>query len=459
MKKSKIVSLILVVMLLVSVVPCFAQPTQQPQFSMWALHELNEGERLATYSQQWYYDGFLDEITQERLQSILNETSKKMKNLGYEENSNFKPLAVNGVTRRDVVNGLFNTLAKYDLGEALDLGNDPIAYMQGRGILKGTKEGLELDRNSTTQEASVLSVRLVLDTYNVLNKGSKGLMWKVTKGENTVYILGSIHLGRSDMYPIRQEVQSAFDSADELVVEADMTDANKIAEFQRFGMYSDSTTLKDHVSAELYEKFVKACQKLGLPEQMAVLKIWQAANTLNAMNLSNSGNQEEQTQAAITGADAYYLSKAMITGKPITELEGLMTQAKMFDALDEKVLLEYFTSVLDSILEEKEEKSEEAISEEAQLITQMQDTWIKGNADEFIGYMNKQSESESETAKAFNKMLFGKRDRGMADKIETMLEAEGSKTYFIVIGAGHLTYENTVRDNLVKDGYEVEFIK
>jgi uncharacterized protein YbaP (TraB family) len=38
----------------------------------------------------------------------------------------------------------------------------------------------------------------------------KGLFWKATSGANTIYLLGSIHLGSKDMYPLPREFEDAF---------------------------------------------------------------------------------------------------------------------------------------------------------------------------------------------------------------------------------------------------------
>ena len=112
-KKRRITSLLVVVMILISIVPGFAQQNQTPMISQWAVGDLVEGERLATYPQNWYYEGFKTEITSERLNHILDMTSKKIKVLGYEESKEYIPVKFEGTTRKAFVTGLYNIIKKY----------------------------------------------------------------------------------------------------------------------------------------------------------------------------------------------------------------------------------------------------------------------------------------------------------------------------------------------------------
>ncbi len=50
----------------------------------------------------------------------------------------------------------------------------------------------------------------------------KALFWKVSSGENVGYLLGSIHLGSKNMYPLAKEVEDAFERSTALIVEVDI---------------------------------------------------------------------------------------------------------------------------------------------------------------------------------------------------------------------------------------------
>ena len=43
--------------------------------------------------------------------------------------------------------------------------------------------------------------------------GPKSCLWKVSSKQNTVYLLGAIHLMREDGYPLNQPIESAYHDA------------------------------------------------------------------------------------------------------------------------------------------------------------------------------------------------------------------------------------------------------
>ncbi|HVX66984.1 MAG TPA: TraB/GumN family protein, partial [Bryobacteraceae bacterium] len=59
----------------------------------------------------------------------------------------------------------------------------------------------------------------------------QGLMWKATSPTNTVYLVGSLHFGTPDMYPLPETIQSAFQKSSALVVEIDL---NKVGPAEAF---------------------------------------------------------------------------------------------------------------------------------------------------------------------------------------------------------------------------------
>src|SRR5260370_16176173 len=50
----------------------------------------------------------------------------------------------------------------------------------------------------------------------------RSMFWKVSSGEHVAYLLGSIHFGSKDMYPLPKEIEDAFDRSAVLLVGADL---------------------------------------------------------------------------------------------------------------------------------------------------------------------------------------------------------------------------------------------
>ena len=451
LKKKVNIWILCLCMIITTIIPTYANEPQTPQISNWALGTLNEGENYGIFPVEWYYDGFQEQITPEKLQILLQGVDHKLASLELKVKKDYTKEPINKpLTRRGVIEALFATLAKYeDIG-----GSSGVDYFKQQGLLSITKQGLELDSACTTQQAVVLAIRFVEHTYKVLDAGAKGFAWQVNKGGNTVYLLGSIHVGTSGMYPLNNALKEAFSKADTLVVEANiLTQNEQMNQFIQMAMYADGTTIKDHISKETYDKLVKVLTTFKLPEnQMGKFKPWSIANDLNIIGTSQTGTIEDTQEAAAQGADMYFLLRGMGEGKSTVELEGLIYQGQLFDNLSEEYQEDYLNTVLDSILNPATGEK----TSEVDLIAEWQQDWIAGDIEGFkANYTSNYAELMSGDDE-LTQMLFGIRDKGMAEKITKMLEQEGENTYFVVVGAGHFTVEGTILDQLKEKGYEVK---
>src|SRR5690606_20716313 len=95
---------------------------------------------------------------------------------------------------------------------------------------------------------------------------SKGYTWKIEKDGNTAYLTGSMHVGDTKMYPLRDEIEQAFDSSDKLAVEVIISqgfDEETMKEMIAIATYSDGTTLKDHISADTYALVQRFLTEIG----------------------------------------------------------------------------------------------------------------------------------------------------------------------------------------------------
>jgi len=52
---------------------------------------------------------------------------------------------------------------------------------------------------------------------------SKPFLWELSKGDKTVVLFGSLHVGKPDFYPVPDSIQKRFDESKVLGVEADVT--------------------------------------------------------------------------------------------------------------------------------------------------------------------------------------------------------------------------------------------
>ncbi|MGE7981712.1 TraB/GumN family protein [Solibacillus sp. NPDC093137] len=443
MSKTVLATTLGTTLMLTSIMPAVKAEEVTPDISSWALGTLNEGEKYGIFPIEWYYDGFRTAITTERLDSLIELTALKIASLNLDKNEEFKPVPIKGGgTRGDVINRLYNIVGQYKL----DTVEDAVTYMQKHKILQGSEKGLMLDQKATTQHAVIFAVRLIQDTFEQANAGAKGVAWIVEDEDTKVYMLGSIHVGTPDMYPMHKKLTKAFDESDGLFVEANLLDPTGMDYYIEKAMFNDGRTIKDVVSEETYAKLQKVAAQLEMPiEELEIQKPWLLSNNFSSMMMDGAFGLTAE-EMAMHGVDMQFLLTAYLQQKPIYELEGINAQVDMFEALSPEAQEESLVAALDGILEPTEQSEEDV-----QLMADWFTNWFKGDVEKFAESL---TEMEGDTSE-FNQMLFGKRDADMAAKLVDVLE-EQKGTFFVVVGAGHFLVDKNIRYHLEQSGYEVK---
>lgn len=432
-------------LMLTTVAPAiYAEQQAMPEVSNWAIEALNEGEKFGVFPLDWYYEDFQSAISKERLDTLIDLTEQKIDKLKLKKNEKFSAIQVTGDnTRGDIVNRLYNIVAQYDI----KAGKDPVAYMKEHQVLRGSEKGLQLEQQATTQQAVLFAIRLIKDTYAQVDEGAKGVAWVVEDEDTKIYLLGSIHLGIPDLYPMHKKLTKAFDESDGLFVEANMLDPEGMNYYMEKAMFSGSQTLKDVISEETYAKLQKVADEIGLSmEELKFHKPWLISNNLSLLTMDDAFGLTGE-QMAMHGIDMQFLLSAMLQQKPIYELEGMKAQVDMFEALSPESQEQSLEEVLDSILAPYEETE---VDEGITLLGSWFDSWKRGDVktftESFVAIEGEQSE--------FDQMLFGKRDEEMAKSIVSVLE-EQAGTYFLVVGSGHFLVDKNIRYHLEQSGYDV----
>lgn len=396
-------------------------------------------------------------ITQDQLTAMTDIVSDKLALLGLPQRGADDDALVIDTTRGGVMNALYQVCADYQM-EGIDEGVIP--FLRELGVVKGVNEAgdLDLEQPCTYQEAMVMSVRLVLAVYDRADAGSQGLLWKVTNGKNTLYLLGTVHVDRSNVYPFHKSLRAALASAQTVIFELDFNDQEGLAEFAAMQTYSDGTTLKDHISPELYASTVQVFADLGMSEEaVAAYKPWALANSLMSL-----ATQDETTTGAPMAIDLYLNSAAVNAGKQIDAVETYAFQGGIFDTLSPEYQEAYLAgyvnlALIDDTLEMTEEQKkelQEAMEYQEKQMDAMMETWKAGDAAAFEEIFDKAAVLES--TDELNSRLFTDRDPNMIEYAAKLLEREGENTFFLAVGAGHMVDPGGIVGGLRALGYTVE---
>ena len=398
-----------------------------------------------------------DTVTPEQLDVMVQVVSDKLALLGVETRPASDEALVIDSTRGGVVNAFYQAAAAYAF-EGID--QAPEDYMVSLGVLRGDGTGLHLERECTTMEAAALAERLILALYDQQNAGSLGLLWEASNGEgSTLYLLGSIHTDRNNVYPFHKQLRDIITNAEQVTFELDFNDAGQIAEFAAMQTYTDGTTLADHISPELYQVVVDTAVSMGLSEDyIAQFKPWALASSFQSLALLD----DETTGANAMAIDLYVNSKAVNAGIPIDAVETYAFQGGIFDGLSPEYQEAYLDASLtgyEAVLngEEASQEAQELAQAQQEQIAAMFDAWKKRDPEAFLAVYDKQAVLDS--GDELNSKLFTERDPGMIAAAAEYLETEGENTFFLAVGAGHMVDPGGIVSGLRELGYTVELVK
>ena len=284
---------------------------------------------------------------------------------------------------------------------------------------------------------SVIFASSLLFIQDALCQPEKNFLWKIRSETNTVYVLGSLHFAKREIYPLHERIENAFDQSDFLVVEANVNDIGKVDVQKLAGsaLYPANDTLAKHLSAETYERVKKETGALGIPvELINKQKPWFLSMTLVALESLKLGFDPNY------GIDKYFLNKAE-GKKKILELESFDYQIELlsnFSDREQELFLIYTLKDLNIIEQE---------------LDGLTRAWSTGDTKGMESILTR-SLSEDKTLSPIYEKLVYERNKKMASKIGDFLKAK--ETYFVIVGAGHLVGNEGIIELLRRDGYRIE---
>jgi uncharacterized protein YbaP (TraB family) len=267
-------------------------------------------------------------------------------------------------------------------------------------------------------------------------KPRRFLMWKATSPTATVYLVGSIHLGDSSMYPLPKEVESAFAAAKVLTVEVNIKNADQAKMegiVQKDGLYTGGDSLTKHLPKAMLAELDDYCTRHNVPRAgMEKLKPWLVAVSIAAMAWQQAGEDPS------LGIDMHFLNESKPPQR-IDELETMESQLSIFAEASE----EEQQSMLAAILKQGDKTKD--------MIQRTQAAYVSGDPDAVKKVMDEQDDMGS---KSLEKKLLDDRNVTMTGKMEEYLK--GKESIFVVVGAAHIVGDNGIAKQLRDKGYKVD---
>jgi uncharacterized protein YbaP (TraB family) len=261
-------------------------------------------------------------------------------------------------------------------------------------------------------------------------------VWKVSKGDDYLYIGGTVHLLPPSAFPLPPEFEQAYKATDTLVLEAKMPapddTAAQTAMIQAMA-YSDGRSLSKVLSPEVYQQVSDYFAPYGV--QLQQLDGYKPGFIM----LQMLALEMMKAQMAGEGVDVYFDKKAQADGKAQAYLETVESQIELLANMGEG----YEDAFIQMNLAQ--------FGDFKAYFGAMIDAWRAGD-------MAKLDELAVKPARELDPVLyqalFVNRNQAWLPQIQQMFG--NAQKELVLVGGGHLAGEHSVLALLKQAGYKVE---
>lgn len=280
----------------------------------------------------------------------------------------------------------------------------------------------------------LLTILLLLLTG--LPAHADGPVWKISKGDSTLLIGGTIHvLGPAD-YPLPPAFDQAYAQASELVLETDL-DQVQSREFQQRmfkGMLLPAgRTMRQVLQPATYQAVAAFAASRKIPmDGLQTFKPALLTLTLTALELQRLG-------LAGTGVDQFYQQRAKTDHKPLGELESVDQQLAF--------LRDMGAGREDAMVNQ----TLEDLAQLPEMIGSLKTAWRRGDTEAMAEIALAPWQKKFP---AVYQQLLVKRNRAWLPQIEALLKTPPVE--LVLVGALHLVGDDGILRQLAARGYRVE---
>lgn len=260
-------------------------------------------------------------------------------------------------------------------------------------------------------------------------------LWEIKTANATHYLLGVVHLLKPEHYPLTPAVEMAYESAEVLVVEADLASVPP-EEMARLAAamlhYGRGRTLRGSVAGRTYDLARRKAAELGvsLVESVKPLTL---AMSLSHLAAAPAGFDEN------LGVNRYFVRRAKADGKEVLPLE---TAAEQFSFIGNITPAAQEASLLNTLT---------GFAEVAGTHERINRAWAAGDVAALEALL---TGSALQKVPEVSEVLIYARNEAWLPRIEACLA--GDRSHLMAVGAAHLMGERGVLRALGQKGYAPE---
>lgn len=274
------------------------------------------------------------------------------------------------------------------------------------------------------------------DNEGALSEPTKGFIWEATNGNNSIYLVGTMHPAPKDVNFFNDKINSIIKETDGLATEVDLTDKENIKELQDYmlnNIYLKNGDIRDSLTGD---------EEKILSNILIDYKLtYDNTKKLNSNGLILALINQGYILNGFTGPmfDSLLQQKYKELNKEVISLESVKEQ---MDAASFN--MDYLKNYIDKY-------NRNRVEEEKKYANELFDGYKNG--DYSVG--EKAIKMQQENKELYKKILVD-RNVKIADEIENL--SKSNKKYMVAVGYLHYFGEDSLIKLLEKKGYTIKSI-
>ena len=280
---------------------------------------------------------------------------------------------------------------------------------------------------------------LVASGASIAQASPKPLLWKVSDGDNSLYLLGSFHALKPADYPLAASVDAAFADAEALAFEMSPEEMNSpglAAKLIGAARLADGQTLKAAIPAAEWLRLEKYASTRSFPlDNFQGIEPWFVSMVISLREMAAIGYDPK------IGLDQHLMGMAARAGKRTRGLESADDQIAALDSMTPIEQQQTLSETLDEVHDPKGK------------IDELHAIWRRGDAQALENAMG--AELQQKYPKLYKRINVD-RNQAWLPKLRIMLDNETHDDTLVVVGSLHLVGADGLVSQLKSRGYKVE---
>ncbi len=265
------------------------------------------------------------------------------------------------------------------------------------------------------------------------------LLWKVSDADNSVYLLGSFHVLRSEDYPLSDDAEHALADSELVMFELapdEMQSPQLPLRMRDAGLRKDGKRLQDDLDLPVWAKLQAYAQRNAMPlDAVQEFEPWYMGLMISSLEMQRDGLDPK------LGLDEHFMLEAQRAGKQTQGLETGDEQIALLDGMGLAEQRQFLAEALDDADDGAKETEE------------LHRAWREGDAQTLWNRMAVQMQREY--PRLYHRIDV-QRNEAWVPKIAHRLDDVHKGNTLVVVGALHLLGPDGVVEKLRAKGYKVE---